>query len=36
MKLSVNGIETFIGTGGRDFDPSLPVVVFLHGAGMDR
>lgn len=36
MKLSVNGAETFIGTGGRDFDPSLPVVVFLHGAGMDR
>ena len=36
MKLSVNGIETFVGTGGRDFDPSLPVVVFLHGAGMDR
>src|SRR6185312_7478550 len=36
MKLSVNGIETFVGTGGRDFDSSLPVVVFLHGAGMDR
>ena len=36
MKLSVNGIDTFIATGGRDFDASLPVVVFLHGAGMDR
>jgi pimeloyl-ACP methyl ester carboxylesterase len=36
MKLSVNGIETFIATGGRDFDSALPVVVFLHGAGMDR
>jgi pimeloyl-ACP methyl ester carboxylesterase len=36
MRLSVNGIETFIGTGGRDFDPSLPAIVFLHGAGMDR
>ena len=36
MKLSVNGVETFAGTGGRDFDSSLPVVVLLHGAGMDR
>ena len=36
MKLSVNGIETFIAAGGREFDASLPVVVFLHGAGMDR
>ena len=36
MKLSVNGVETFIATGGRDFDSSQPVVVFLHGAGMDR
>jgi len=36
MKLSVNGVETFIATGGRDFDSSQPAVVFLHGAGMDR
>src|SRR4051812_35796407 len=36
MKLSVNGHEAFAATGGRDFDPSLPVVVFLHGAGFDR
>jgi pimeloyl-ACP methyl ester carboxylesterase len=36
MKLSVNGHEVFAATGGRDFDPSLPAVVFLHGAGFDH
>jgi pimeloyl-ACP methyl ester carboxylesterase len=35
MQLSVNGVETFIATGGRDFDASLPTVVMLHGAGFD-
>ncbi|MGY4329237.1 pimeloyl-ACP methyl ester carboxylesterase [Bradyrhizobium sp. LB7.2] len=36
MKLSVNGAEVFVATGGRDFDKFLPAVVFLHGAGFDR
>jgi pimeloyl-ACP methyl ester carboxylesterase len=36
MQLSVNGIETFVATGGREFDRSLPAVVFLHGAGFDH
>src|SRR5712672_4029321 len=36
MQLSVNGIDTFVATGGREFDPSLPTVVLLHGAGFDR
>jgi pimeloyl-ACP methyl ester carboxylesterase len=36
MKLSVNGAEVFIATGGREFDKSLPVVVFIHGAGFDH
>ena len=36
MRLSVEGNEVFIGTGGRNFDPSLPAMVFLHGAGMDH
>jgi pimeloyl-ACP methyl ester carboxylesterase len=36
MQLSVNGIDTFVATGGREFDPSLPSVVLLHGAGFDR
>jgi pimeloyl-ACP methyl ester carboxylesterase len=36
MRLLVDGSETFIGTGGRDFDPALPAVIFLHGAGFDH
>lgn len=36
MRLLIDGAETFLGTGGRDFDPKLPAVVFLHGAGMDH
>ena len=36
MRVSVNGIETFVATGGRPFDPALPTIVFLHGAGMDH
>ena len=36
MQLSVNGIDTFIATGGRPFDPALPAVAMLHGAGFDH
>src|ERR1700753_2723075 len=36
MKLSVDGREVFVATGGREFDPALPAVVFLHGAGFDH
>ncbi len=36
MRLRVNGIEAFAATGGRDFDPSLPLALFLHGAGLDH
>lgn len=36
MQLAVEDKEVFAGTGGRDFDPSLPVIIFLHGAGMDH
>jgi pimeloyl-ACP methyl ester carboxylesterase len=36
MRITVDGIDTFIATGGRGFDPKLPCVVFLHGAGMDH
>ena len=36
MKLPVNSQEAFVATGGRDFDASLPAVVFLHGAGFDH
>jgi pimeloyl-ACP methyl ester carboxylesterase len=36
MQLSVNGHGAFAATGGREFDASLPAVVFLHGAGFDH
>src|SRR5580698_6803389 len=36
MQLSVDGVETFVATGGRPFDPSLPAVALLHGAGFDH
>lgn len=36
MQLSVNGLETFVATGGREFDASLPTIVLLHGAGFDH
>ena len=36
MQLSVNGNETFVATGGKPFDTSLPAAVFLHGAGFDH
>jgi pimeloyl-ACP methyl ester carboxylesterase len=36
MELSVNGVEAFVVTGGRPFDPALPTVVLLHGAGFDH
>jgi pimeloyl-ACP methyl ester carboxylesterase len=36
MRLIVDGNEIFAATGGCDFDPALPAVVFLHGAGMDH
>jgi len=36
VHILVNGVETFAGTGGRDFDPTLPLVVFLHGAGLEH
>lgn len=36
MRLSVQGNEVFAGTGGRDFDPARPAMVFLHGAGLDH
>ncbi|MDA0703099.1 MAG: alpha/beta hydrolase [Proteobacteria bacterium] len=36
MELSVRGKPVFAATGGRVFDPALPAVVFVHGAGMDH
>ena len=36
MQLPVDGADTFVATGGRPFEPSLPAVVLLHGAGFDH
>src|SRR5277367_6593970 len=36
MQLSVNGMDTFVATGGREFDASQPTIVFLHRAGFDH
>jgi pimeloyl-ACP methyl ester carboxylesterase len=36
MRLDVDGDEIFATTGGRPFNPALPLVVFLHGAGFDH
>jgi pimeloyl-ACP methyl ester carboxylesterase len=36
MELSVAGQRVHAGTGGRDFDAALPLVVFIHGAGLDH
>src|SRR3954452_11903130 len=36
MQLSVNGLEAFVATGGREFDTLQPTIVLLHGAGFDH
>jgi pimeloyl-ACP methyl ester carboxylesterase len=36
MHLTVKGAETFVATGGREFDSALPAIVLLHGAGFDH
>ena len=36
MELQVNGKLTFAATGGKEFDSSLPTVLFIHGSGMDH
>jgi pimeloyl-ACP methyl ester carboxylesterase len=36
MRVLVNGFDAYVATGGKKFDPALPVIVFLHGAGMDH
>ncbi len=36
MDLRVDGRAVFAATGGKPFDPELPAVVFVHGAGMDH
>ncbi|WP_025899750.1 alpha/beta fold hydrolase [Sneathiella glossodoripedis] len=36
MYVTVNNTKIFAATGGREFDPSQPTILFLHGAAMDH
>jgi len=36
MKLTVQNNKIFAATGGRVLAPELPLVIFLHGSGMDH
>lgn len=36
MKCSVKGSEIYAATGGKPFNPALPTLVFVHGAGFDH
>ena len=36
MDITVQGHAAFAATGGRPFDPTLPAVIFVHGAGLDH
>lgn len=36
MELTVDGRKVFAATGGKPFDPALPAIIFVHGAGCDH
>lgn len=36
MRLSVDGRQTYVYTGARDFDPQRESIVFVHGAALDH
>jgi pimeloyl-ACP methyl ester carboxylesterase len=36
MYIDVRGQKTYAATGGKEFDPGLPVVMFVHGSGLDH
>ena len=36
MYIDVNGKRTYAATGGKEFDPALPTVMFVHGSGLDH
>lgn len=36
MRVNINNAEAFIGTGGQAFTADKPVVLFLHGSGLDH
>src|SRR3982074_2012213 len=36
MQLVVDGAKAYAATGGREHDPTRPLVVFVHGAALDH
>jgi len=36
MYIEVRGNRTYAATGGKEFDPGLPTVMFVHGSGLDH
>ena len=36
MYIDVRGNKTYAATGGKEFDNSLPTVMFVHGSGLDH
>ncbi len=36
MYIDVRGEQTYAATGGKEFDPSLPTIMFVHGSGLDH
>jgi len=36
VELQVRGIDIYASTGGKEFDPGLPTVMFVHGSGLDH
>jgi pimeloyl-ACP methyl ester carboxylesterase len=36
MYIEVRGHKTYAATGGKEFDASLPTVMFVHGSGLDH
>lgn len=36
MQVTIDGRRAYAATGGRNFDPGRPVVIFIHGAGLDH
>lgn len=36
MKITVKGRETFISTGGQEFDPARETLLFIHGSGQSH
>ncbi|MCZ6797292.1 MAG: alpha/beta hydrolase, partial [Gammaproteobacteria bacterium] len=36
MELMVRKTATYASTGGKEFNPGLPTVLFVHGSGLDH